>query len=130
MQMPRRCTDVDRFVRGAADPRAFPHEKHVHMGFEVLRRHEFAKAVHVYSRALRTMTEQLGKPEVFHQTITIAFLSLIAERMQTGDSADFADFAASNPDLFEKSLLSQWYRPERLASDLARRIFVLPDPQP
>jgi hypothetical protein len=124
-----RCADLERFIRGEADPRAFPHEKHVYMGFEVLRRHEFAAAVHLYCRALRTMTQRLGKPEVFHQTITIAFLSLIAERMHTGKSADFADFAASNSDLFEKSLLSRWYRPERLASDLARRIFVLPDPQ-
>jgi len=121
-----RCADLERFVRGEIDPGMFPHEQHVRMGFEILRRHDFAETVHLYSRALRTMAERAMKPQAFHQTITIAFLSLIAERMQTGESA-FADFAARNPDLLEKSILSRWYGAERLATDIARRIFVLPD---
>jgi hypothetical protein len=71
---------------------------------------------------------QRGKPQAFHQTITIAFLSLIAERIESGGAADFADFAQANPDLLEKSVLSRWYRAERLASTAARRTFLLPDP--
>jgi hypothetical protein len=119
--------DLGRFLRGDADISAFPHEQHVRMGFELLGRHDFAEAAHLYSRALRAMTERAGQPHLFHQTITIAFLSLIAERMQAGKSADFVDFAAGNPELLEKSVLSRWYRPERLATDVARSSFVLPD---
>ena len=126
--MTERCTDLERFVRGDADIRAFPHEQHVRMGFELLRRHDFAETAHLYSRALRAMAERAGQPQVFHQTITIAFLSLIAERMRTGKPADFADFAARNSDLLEKSVLSRWYRPERLATEIARSSFILPDP--
>ena len=127
--MDERAGDFDRFVRGETDPRAFPHEQHVRMGFEVLRRYDFPEAAHVYCQGLRTMTQRIGQPQLFHQTVTIAFLSLIAERMQAGAgaAADFPCFAAENPDLFDKSVLSRWYRPERLASDLARRTFVLPD---
>jgi hypothetical protein len=84
--------------------------------------------VHLFSAAVRTMAKNAGKPQAFHQTVTIAFLSLIAERMQTGQPANFADFGAANPELLQKSLLSRWYRAERLASDLARHTFVLPDP--
>jgi hypothetical protein len=126
--MIERCDDLPTFLRGDADPRTFPHELHLRRGFELLRRHDFAQAAHLYSRALRTMTQRAGRPEVFHQTITIAFLSLIAERMHAGKYADFAGFAASHPDLLDKSVLSRWYRPERLAADIARRSFVLPDP--
>lgn len=123
------CTDLEAFTRGEADPRKFPHEEHVRMGFELLRRHDFAETAHLYSRAVRAMAERAGRPEVFHQTVTIAFLSLIAERMQADTPVDFSDFAASNPDLFEKSALARWYRPERLATETARRTFVLPDSQ-
>ncbi len=125
--MTERLAGLDSFVRSEADPSNFPHEQHVYMGFELLRRYEFSEAAHVYCRALRAMTQRAGKPQVFHQTITIAFLSLIAERMHTCNPADFPDFAAQNPDLLDKSVLSRWYRPERLATDLARRTFVLPD---
>lgn len=119
--------DLQRFVRGEADPAAFPHREHVRMAFEMLRRHDFAECVLHYSRALRAMTARAGKPEAFHQTVTIAFLAVIAERMEDG-TADFAAFAAANPDLLEKSVLSRWYRPERLGSPAARRTFLLPEP--
>ncbi|MGH6872543.1 MAG: hypothetical protein ACREHE_13665 [Rhizomicrobium sp.] len=118
------------FARGEADPSAFPHREHVRMGYEMLRRHDFAQTAHLYSRALRSMAARAGKPEAFHQTVTLAFLSLIAERMPDAeDSAgDFAGFANANPDLFEKTVLARWYRPGWLASDAARRTFLLPEP--
>ena len=120
--------ELARFVRGDIDPAQFPHRDHVHMAFEMLKRHDFPETVLHYSRTLRTMAERVGRPQAFHQTITIAFLSLIAERMERGGAADFAAFAQANPDLLEKSVLRRWYRPEQLASEIARRIFVLPEP--
>jgi hypothetical protein len=121
-------SDLARFVRGELDPRTFPHREHVRMAFEMLRRHSFVETALHYSQALRTMTEKAGKPEAFHQTLTIAFLSLIAERMHTGAVRDFESFAAANPDLMDKSALARCYRPERLALDAARRTFILPEP--
>jgi hypothetical protein len=52
-----RCADLERFFRGEIDPGMFPHEQHVRMGFEILRRCDFAETVHLYSRALRAMAE-------------------------------------------------------------------------
>ena len=98
------------------------------MGFEMLQRYNFEQAALHYCGALRTMTAKAGKPMAFHQTITIAFLALIAERMQAAEHSDFASFAGANPDLIDKSALKRWYRPERLATDAARRTFLLPDP--
>jgi hypothetical protein len=124
------CPDLERFVRGEIDTASFPHREHVRMAFEMLRRRDFAETVLHYSRALRTMAQRAGKPQAFHQTVTIAFLSLIAERLEGGEWADFAAFARDNPDLLEKSTVARWYRPERLASERARRIFLLPEPRP
>lgn len=97
------------------------------MAFEMLRRLSFLETALHFSEALRRMAARGGRPEAYHETITIAFLSLVSERM--GDVADFEQFAALNPDLLDKRVLARWYRPERLASDRARRTFVLPEPR-
>jgi hypothetical protein len=121
------AVELARFARGDVDPADFPHREHVRMGFEMLRRHNFSESAHHYSLALRTMAARAGKPDAFHQTTTIAFLSLIAERMLCMDATDFIAFERANPDLMQKSVLSRWYRSERLAMDAARRTFLLPD---
>ena len=126
--MPPDCPDLERFVRGEIAAASFPHREHVRMAFEMLRRHDFAETVLHFSRALRSMAQQAGKPQAFHQTLTIAFLSLIAERLEDGSWEDFGAFARDNPDLLDKGALTRWYRPERLASERARRTFVLPEP--
>ena len=59
------------------------------MAFEILRRHDFVETALHYLRALRTLTAKAGKPGKFNQTATIAFPSLVAERMQALGQADF-----------------------------------------
>jgi hypothetical protein len=122
--------ELERFMRGEVDAARFPHREHVRMGFAMLQRYDFAESVLHYSRALRAMASRAGKPQAFHQTITIAFLSLIAERLEGGQWDDFAGFARDNPDLLDKGTVARWYRPERLASERARRTFLLPEPAP
>jgi hypothetical protein len=124
------CPDLERFVRGETDPADFPHREHVRMAFEMLRRHDFAESVWLYSRALRALAAQAGKPHAFHQTMTIAFLSLIAERMESDGHTDFAAFERAHPQLLDRHALVRWYRPEQLASAIARRTFVLPERAP
>ena len=126
--MTEACPDLERFMRGELDAASFAHRDHVRLGYEMLRRYDFPETLFYYSRALRTMTTRVGKPQVFHQTITVAFLSLIAERIDSADYPDFDAFAQANPDLFDKSALARCYPSRRLATDTARRTFVLPLP--
>ena len=128
--MSAEAAELERFVRGESDAANFPHREHVRMAFEMLRRHDFAETAWLYSRALRLMTARVGKPEAFNQTTTIAFLSLIAERMERGGAPDFAAFVRAHPEMLDKRALSRWYRPEQLAAEIARRTFVLPEPAP
>jgi hypothetical protein len=116
-----------RFLAGELDASAFPHSEHVRMSFELLRVQDFAQSVLSYSRALQRMTARTGKPEIFNQTITVAFLALVAERMQAAVYSDFAAFEAANPDLLDRSVLDRWYPRARLASEAARRVFLLPE---
>jgi hypothetical protein len=123
------CPDLARFVHGEIDAADFPHREHVRMAFEMLRRHDFVTTAQRYSQALRVMSSRAGRPQAFNQTLTIAFLSLIAERLEgAAGCADFAAFLAAQPQLLDKGALLRWYSPERLASDPARRTFLLPEP--
>lgn len=73
-----------------------------------------------------------GNPKLtgYHETITTAFVRLIADRRQSGE--DFSAFRARNPDLFDSKLsaLLAHYSPERLFSEEAQNEFVEPDLKP
>ena len=84
--------------------------------------------------ALQRFAAHHGKHGLYHETVTVAFLTLIHERMAADlidrgcDAHDLVweDFARRHPDLFAAELLSRYYSRETLRSDLARRCFVLP----
>ena len=120
--------ELAAFPQGYVDGANFHHSDHVRVAFEMVRRHDFLEAAQTYARGLRAIAARAGNPDAYHETITIAFLALIAERAEGFDSYDA--FAAANPDVLDKSVLTRWYAPERLASAAARRTFLLPDRHP
>ncbi len=73
-----------------------------------------------YARALQALTARAGVPGKFHQTITVVFLSLIAERLFEHGPGTFETFARTHADLLDGAVL------ERLASAAARSTFLLP----
>ena len=109
------------------DAGAFRHLEHVGVAYEMLRKYDFMEATVRYAENIRTIAAKAGVPGKFNTTITFAFLSLIAERMRTTRHSDYDDFIAQNQDLMSKDLLRKWYSPERLQSDLARTVFLMPD---
>jgi hypothetical protein len=114
---------------GAVDPANFPHSEHVRLGYEMLGRYRFGEAVTRFSRGLRLMATKNGKPQAYHETITIAFLALISERRAVSEGTDWDQFKMENADLMDKRCLERWYEPEQLKSDLARKTFCLPQPK-
>jgi hypothetical protein len=121
-------TFLEKFLAGDIPAAGFRHADHVRAGYELLGAMDFLDAVSAYGRALKIMTARVGKPEKLHHTITIAFLAVIAERMERAPYTNFDAFLAANPDLMDRTILGRWYRPECLKSDAARSRFVLPDP--
>jgi len=124
------ATDADilaRFLAGELPAEELTHRAHVRLAVATLRRYDFAESVYRYSRALRAAAAKAGRPEKFNQTQTVAFLSLIAERLAAGGE-DFEAFAREHPELFERGLLARYYPRERLGCPLAQRTFLLPEP--
>jgi hypothetical protein len=120
--------ELQALETGALDPAMFPHPEHVRLAYEMLGRHPFGEAVTRFSRGLRSLAAKAGRPEVYHETITVAFLALVGERRVRAEHASWNDFKTNNCDLLDKRCLEQWYDSEQLGSDLARQTFCLPNP--
>jgi hypothetical protein len=127
--MPEDATrELVLFEEGGFDLNTFHHRDHLRIGFEMLRQYPFTEAANRFASGIRAMAFKAGRPHVYHETITVAFLTLIAERMEKAEDQDFRAFEHANPDLFEKAILNRWYSAGRLGSEIARRRFVLPEP--
>ena len=66
---------------------------------------------------------------LYHETITWAFLLIVAERLAREPAETWDAFAADNADLlsWQPSILDRYYSKELLGSALARATFVMPD---
>ncbi len=116
------------FEAGELAPEAFKHADHVAVAYEMLSAYEFLDACSRYAASIKVLAERAGAPEKYNATITLAFLSLIAERIALGRHAGCEEFMAQNGDLTSRDVLLQWYSPQRLTCDTARAVFLLPDP--
>ena len=106
---------------------AFGHAAHVRAAYLYLREEDFSGALERTRRAIRAYARHLGKPERYHETITVAYLALIQQhKCQRGDAGGWPAFERDNPELLRPGLLLEYYPKAQLESDLARRVFVLP----
>jgi hypothetical protein len=107
--------------------RDFGHAAHVRAAYLYLRSGDFEAALVKIRRAIRTYAASLGKADRYHETITVAYLSLIRQKLyERGDGGGWEGFAQENPELLERDLLLRFYPQTQLESELARRIFLLP----
>jgi hypothetical protein len=124
---------IKEFEQGRDPAGSFHHADHIRVAFAFLSQYPVLEALQKFCAALQRFAAAQGKPSLYHETITWAYLFLIRERMlRTNQSQTWEEFAAANPDLltWEREtggILAQYYQPETLASAVARATFLLPD---
>jgi hypothetical protein len=109
---------------------SFHHADHIKMAFLFLSRYPALEALQRFSASLVRFAAANGKPGLYNETVTWAFLLLIRERMvRAGCRQTWAQFAACNEDLlnWKDNILKKYYREETLSSELARNTFLFPD---
>ncbi len=76
---------------------------------------------------LRYNTDVLQRRHKYHETVTVAFTRIVADRMRAGEK--WSEFAERIDDLLntETPLLLRYYSRDRLFSDAARKAFLEPD---
>jgi len=117
------------FEAGRVPDGGFHHREHVRVAWNYLRLHTLPGALARFCEGLRHFAEAQGAAGLYHETITVAYLLLIHERMYGSAHLDWESFAIAHPELlaWKPSLLDRLYRPETLASDRAWQVFLMPD---
>ncbi len=121
---------IEQFEDGTLPNEGFHHREHVRTAFLYLTKYPVLEALQIFSRTLRRFAETRGKPQLYHRTITWAYIFLIQERMaRAGSKQSWEEFARDSPDLlvWNDGILTRFYRSETLTSELARTVFLLPD---
>lgn len=117
----------------------FGHRQHVQLTWLAVRRYGMPAAIRLVSDGIRRTARYAGAPQKYHETISRAWVELVAHHAighPAGQEADFASFdifdtfAAANPLLLDKRLLARFYRPATLAAPAARTGWVQPDRAP
>jgi hypothetical protein len=121
---------MDRFENGTLPKECFHHHEHVRVAFLYLTTYPVLEALQLFSKTLQRFAEAHGKPQLYHETITWAYVFLIRERIaRAGKIQSWDEFARNNPDLlaWKGGILTRYYCAETLTTELARAVFVLPD---
>ena len=120
---------IHLFESDAAQESSFHHADHVRLAFAYLCEYPVLQALEKFASALKRFATARGKTQLYNETITCAYFFLIHERMACMEGTAWEDFAQHNPDLlvWKEGILNRYYIEATLKSDLARKVFVLPD---
>lgn len=131
------CDDLDdsalvaRFEALAIGAKEFRHREHVRVAYGMLRGADFGEAAVRYRRALQRFAVATGVPERYHETLTWAYLAVIAQRMAEDPAVTTShELLARHPELLDHQggAVARYYDVAAItASPLARAVFVLPD---
>lgn len=95
---------------------AFRHADHIRLARIYLSRYGAAETTKRFGTYLRKFAAHHGNSEKYHETITVAWVKLVAHTP-----------ANDLEQLMDKNYLRKFYSPELLATDAARTQFVEPD---
>ena len=104
---------------------AFRHHDHLRAGWAYLQGMPFGAALDRMRETLQRYAASHGQPERYHETVTVAYMSLLQTHRALNPAETWEQFVAANPALFEAGLLGRFYERATLESSLARRVFVL-----
>ena len=120
---------LEKFVDTTLPADQFHHHQHVQVAWLFVRKYGMPLAISEFTAAIKRFADAKGATGLYHETITWAFLFLIADRQARQLNETWQDFQAANEDLltWKPSILERYYSKELLASDLAKRNFLMPD---
>jgi hypothetical protein len=110
---------------------SFHHREHIRLAWIYVQRFGELEARAHMREAIRKFAAFHGKSDKYHETITVAWVRLVAEAMtQRAHHASFEDLTLTEPHLLDKRTIERFYSVGLLASEAARTSWVEPDLKP
>ena len=114
---------LKQFTNCTLPASSFRHGDHLRLAWLLLHRKPFDEALSLVRESIQRYAVHLGVPQLYHETITTAWVKLLA----THDEASFKEFIARNEHRLNLGLLHRFWTPAALESDAARLGWVPPD---
>lgn len=112
---------------------SFGHKDHIRLAWIYLQEHPVAVATDRCRETLSRFAAVHGDHEKYHDTLTVAFMKLIAQHVaETPPDESWEEFRARVRPLFEsaRELIAAHYSPDRLGDPAARAGYLPPDRKP
>lgn len=113
-----------------ANATRFGHRQHIHLAWLAIRCYGIDEATRLVNEGIKTTARYVGAPQKYHETISRAWMRLVAHHIASDPVDNFSAFASRYPQLLDKRLLTRHYRPATLSSEQARIDWVAPDLAP
>ena len=120
---------IHSFEAGILPNTDFKHVDHVRLAWLYLRIYPTPEALALFSAGIKRFAAANGHADLYHETITWAFLFIINERIaEFGRDHSWKEFRLENEDLIEngRGVLERYYSGDVLHTDSARRVFLMP----
>ena len=107
------------------------HVSHLHLAWVYLAESSSVQqAAKKMRNTLRRFAAAAGKPQKYHETITLFWVHLLSLAHADSGGERLEEIVRANPQLLEKNFPLVYYSVERLFSDEARTSWVEPDLKP
>lgn len=116
---------LDDFEDGRFAAESFTHQAHIRLAYLYLSRGPFLEACIAMRDSLQEFSARIGKRGLYHETITIAFMSIVNERMSRHPDDGWRQLIAAYPELCDKDILTRYLAPDILNSPKARTALLL-----
>jgi hypothetical protein len=127
-------TDVEltrALERGEIANEDFRHASHLHVAWVYLAESSsLQQAANKMHNTLQRFAAAAGKPQKYHETITLFWVHLLSRAYATSRGGRLEEIVHANPQLVEKNFPLAYYSPDRLFSEQARTSWVEPDLKP
>ena len=117
--------------RGEIANEHFHHASHLHVAWVYLVESlSVQEAANKMRETLRRFAAAAGKPQKYHETITLFWVHLLGRAQAVSRAERLEDVVHANPQLLEKDFPLAYYSADRLFSDEARASWMEPDLKP
>jgi hypothetical protein len=107
---------------------SFRHREHIRIAWIYSTHFSGEEALSRMVDGIRAFAKHHGAESKYHHTITLAWMRLVHHAVRSmPPGGDFTSFVAAHPHLLDPQILGQYYSPEKLKSDAARRAWFDPD---
>ena len=120
---------IEKFEQLQLSPDDFHHDTHIRLAWAYLNKVSLPEALIKIRDGINAFAELHNVPDLYHETITFAFVILINERRASQKNLSWPEFQQENSDLFKwkPSILNHYYSEALLNSSAAKSRLVLPD---